>query len=114
MQAVGGSQGEGQHVQVGEPRQAGPFCTTGETPRGDVPGWVCWHGLSSGLRVFPSDIENKEQGKSMRVVKAGDWKDILCLLDCPGLWKEKNGFSFGNLLRYYLGQTKPFSFCFHL
>lgn len=45
---------------------------------------------------------------------AEDEKDILCSLDCSGLWKEKNGFSFCNFLDYYLWKIKPFYFLFHL
>lgn len=63
--------------------------------------------------MFRARLCSQEQGKS-NSLWAEDWEDILCLLDCSDIWKEKTSFSFGNLLDYYLWKIKPFSFLFHL
>lgn len=56
----------------------------------------------------------RSRGNLHPVVKAEDWKDTLCLLDCSAFLKEKNNFCFGNLLAYYLWKIKLFSLSFIL
>lgn len=54
----------------------------------------------------------KSRGNLYPVVKAEDWKDTLCLLDCSIFLKEKNNFCFDNLLAYYLWEIQLWSLSF--